>query len=116
MSNRHAQKEEVFTDILTYIANHLHDPMLTIDDIAQHVSLSVNYVRLIFKEHYQVSVSDYILESRIEKVKELLLETNWSIVEIAAQSGFQSKSHFFTAFKKATGLTPSQYREKRNQS
>ncbi|NOU67091.1 AraC family transcriptional regulator [Paenibacillus sp. LMG 31461] len=115
MSTRRTQKEDIFPEIAEYISNHLHDAMLTIDDIANHVNFSVNYLRVIFKEQNDISISDFILERRIEKVKELLLKTKWSIAEISSQSGFQSKSHFFTAFKKATGMTPNQYREEHAQ-
>ncbi|NQX63320.1 helix-turn-helix domain-containing protein [Paenibacillus qinlingensis] len=115
MSNRRTQKEDIFPEIVEYISNHLHDAMLTIDDIANHVNFSVNYLRVIFKEQNDISISDFILERRIEKVKELLLKTKWSIAEISSQSGFQSKSHFFTAFKKGTGMTPSQYRDEHTQ-
>ncbi|MGG1553722.1 helix-turn-helix domain-containing protein [Paenibacillus ferrarius] len=115
MSSRRTQKEDIFPEIVEYISNHLHNAMLTIDDIANHVNFSVNYLRLIFKEQNDISISDFILERRVEKVKELLLKTKWSVAEISAQSGFQSKSHFFTAFKKATGMTPNQYREQHEQ-
>ena len=115
MSNSRTQKEDIFPEIIEYIANHMHNPVLTVEDISDHVSISTNYVRLLFKEKYNISISDFILECRTEKVKELLVNTKWSIAEISTQSGFQSKSHFFTAFKKATGMTPSQYREERSQ-
>ncbi|WNR45631.1 helix-turn-helix domain-containing protein [Paenibacillus roseipurpureus] len=113
---RGKQKEDIFAEVLEYIGNQLHNAMLTVEDIAEHISLSPNHLRLIFKERFLISISDYILECRIHKVKELLVQTNWSITEICSQSGFQSKSHFFTAFKKATGLTPSQYREREGTS
>ncbi|MFU1797576.1 helix-turn-helix transcriptional regulator [Paenibacillus azoreducens] len=93
---------------------HIHDPMLSVD--AEHVSLSKKYVRQLFDEVRGVSLSSYILNARIDKVKELLRNTDLPITDISQQSGFQTKSHFFTAFKKAMGMTPSQYRLSSNEA
>jgi AraC-like DNA-binding protein len=51
-----------------------------------------------------------MLNKRVESVCTLLIKTDLTVAEIAKQSGFQTKSHFFTIFKKSTGLTPNQYR------
>ncbi|MFD0695385.1 AraC family transcriptional regulator [Paenibacillus sp. GCM10027628] len=105
-----SRKDKVVEEMADYVHYHIHDPMLSVDDIADHVSLSVKYVRQLFDEVRGISLSNYILHARIEKVKELLGNTGLPIADISEQSGFQTKSHFFTAFKKATGMTPSQYR------
>lgn len=105
------RRDEIVTDIVDYVRNHLHDPMLTIEEIAEHVSLSTRHVRQLFKETMDATLSEYILQERIAKVKELLTTTDWTVTDIGERAGFQTKSHFFTIFKKATGLTPSQYRD-----
>ncbi|MCJ8014039.1 AraC family transcriptional regulator [Paenibacillus sp. KQZ6P-2] len=97
-------------EVMEYIQRHLHDPRLSVDDIADHVALSAKYVRQLFLDQYGMSLSNYILHMRIEKVKELLEHTDMNVAEISQQAGFLTKSHFFTAFKKATGMTPAQYR------
>ncbi|WP_217592834.1 helix-turn-helix domain-containing protein [Cohnella sp. GbtcB17] len=106
-----SRRDEIVTDIVDYVRNHLHDPMLTVEEIAEHVSLSSRHVRQLFKESLDVTLSEYILQERIAKVKELLATTDWTVTDIGERAGFQTKSHFFTIFKKATGLTPSQYRD-----
>jgi len=106
------RRDEIVAEIGEYVATHLHDPMLTIEEISDHVSLSTRYVRQLFKEVHGETLSDYLMERRIERVKELLETTDWTVTEIGERSGFQTKSHFFTTFKKATGYTPSQYRER----
>ncbi|MBB6730084.1 AraC family transcriptional regulator [Cohnella zeiphila] len=113
LSNRRggSRREEIVTEIVDYVKNHLHDPMLTIEEIAEHVSLSTRHVRQVFKEGLEVTLADYILQERIAKVKELLGTTDWTVTDIGERAGFQTKSHFFTIFKKATGMTPSQYRD-----
>ncbi|WP_409345757.1 AraC family transcriptional regulator [Paenibacillus sp. MBLB4367] len=105
-----SRKDKVVEEMVEYVQFHIHDPMLSVDDVAEHVSLSVKYVRQLFDDVRGISLSNYILNARIEKVKELLGKTGLPIADISEQSGFQTKSHFFTAFKKATGMTPSQYR------
>ena len=71
---------------------------------------SSSYLRHLFKESTQATLTDFILLQRIEQVKYWLTGTDETITIIASKTGFQTKSHFFSAFKKATGFTPSQYR------
>ncbi|GIO30409.1 hypothetical protein J2TS6_15500 [Paenibacillus albilobatus] len=104
------RKGKVVEEMIEYIRYHIHDPRLSVESIADHIELSAKYSRQLFLDHYGMSLSNYILNMRIEKVKELLTKTDMSVAEIAQQAGFQTKSHFFTAFKKATGMTPAQYR------
>ncbi|MBB6670728.1 helix-turn-helix domain-containing protein [Cohnella nanjingensis] len=114
LSNRKgaSRRDEIVTEIVEYVKDHLHDPMLTIEEISEQVSLSTRHVRQLFKEALDVTLSDYILQERIAKVKELLVSTDWTVTDIGERAGFQTKSHFFTIFKKATGMTPSQYRDR----
>ncbi|WP_274472756.1 MULTISPECIES: AraC family transcriptional regulator [unclassified Paenibacillus] len=105
-----SRKDEVAAEMIEYVRNHLHNPMLTVDDIAAHVSMSVNYARQIFKDRFLCSISDYITNQRIEYAINLLTTTDWTVADIAVQSGFQTKSTFFSLFKRATGMTPNQYR------
>ncbi len=107
-----SRRDEIVTEIVDYVKTHLHEPMLTIEEISEHVSLSTRYIRQLFKEVFKTTLSDYIMEQRISRVKGLLETTDWTVTDIGERSGFQTKSNFFTAFKKATGMTPSQYRER----
>ncbi|MDQ0877541.1 AraC-like DNA-binding protein [Paenibacillus sp. V4I3] len=104
------RKGELVQEILDYVHDHLQDPMLSVDTIADHLGFSSSYLRHLFKESTQVTLTDFILMQRIEQVKYWLTETDETITIIASKTGFQTKSHFFSAFKKATGFTPSQYR------
>ncbi|MGM1046471.1 MAG: AraC family transcriptional regulator [Bacillota bacterium] len=104
------RKGKIVDEIIEYIRYHIHDPRLSVENIADHIALSAKYVRQLFLDQYGMSLSNYILNLRIEKVKELLQQSDMSVAEISQQAGFQTKSHFFTAFKKATGMTPAQYR------
>lgn len=113
VSNR---KDEVAAEMIEYVRKHLHNPMLSVDDVAAHVSMSVNYARQIFKEHFNCSLSDFITNQRIEYAINLLTTTDWTVADITEQSGFQTKSTFFSLFKRATGMTPNQYRLEKAQA
>lgn len=107
---RETRKEDVVASVVDYVSRHLQETVLTVEQIAEHIGLSPNYVRTIFKDVLQLSLSDFILGLRIEKAKKLLRATDWPITQIMDSAGFQTKSHFFTVFKKATGMTPMQFR------
>jgi len=105
------RKEEIVLEIKEYVDSHLQDAQLSIEQVADNFSFSVSYIRQLFKEIMNMSLSEYILQERIERVKEKLVSSQLSVLEIADQCGFLSKGHFFSAFKKFTNLTPKQYRE-----
>ena len=105
------RKREIAREVEEYIRGRLHDPMLNAEQIAGHIALSVRWIRQTFKEVRGATVADYILSLRIENVKRLLTCSSLTVAEIAEQSGFLTKSHFFAAFKKASGLTPNEYRQ-----
>lgn len=94
---------------IRYIEEHL-DEDLGRDEIANYVFLNSAYLSRLFKRELGKSLSEYILEARINKVKPLLEETNIKISEIALSVGYSNFSHFTRMFKKATGLTPHEYR------
>jgi AraC-like DNA-binding protein len=58
-----------------------------------------------------ITIEQYIINQRIEKVKELLLYKELSLSQIAFQLGYSSTAHLSTQFKKLTGLTPSQFKQ-----
>lgn len=109
-----SRTDDLALEIVEYLKNRIHDPLLSVEEISDHLSLSVSYIRQVFKEAYGITLADFILEARIENVKKLLESTNWTIADIAGSSGFQTKSHFHTAFKKTTGMTPNEYRRDRH--
>ncbi|WP_217592852.1 AraC family transcriptional regulator [Cohnella sp. GbtcB17] len=105
------RKEEIVQEIKAYVDDNLHDNQLSVEGIADNFSLSAGYIRQLFKEIMTVSLAEYMLQERVERVKAKLISTPLSVMEIADQCGFMSKGHFFAAFKKYTDLTPKQYRE-----
>jgi two-component system response regulator YesN len=80
--------------------------------IAGHVYLNPAYLSRLFRKETGMSLTDYIVERRMEKVKELLAKTNVKISDIALSVGYANFSHFSKQFKRSTGLTPQEYRKK----
>lgn len=86
------------------------DKAVTVDDMAKSVNLSASYFSKIFKDATNLSPYDYLLSVRLEKAKELLHKTDYSVSEIAYRTGFNSDANFISFFKKQTGLSPLKFR------
>lgn len=98
--------------IRDYIGTHYMDDRLSIKDISEHVHLSTSYICTIFKTETGQTLNQYITEYRIEKAKQLLADPRNKISEISAKVGYADGNYFGKSFKKAVGLSPSEYREK----
>lgn len=96
---------------IDYIYNHIHY-RITIKELARHLHLSESYLSKLFHKEMGLTVSQYILDLKIEKAKNLLKYSEYNIVEISNYLSFASQSHFIQVFQKKTGLTPRKYRKK----
>ncbi len=85
---------------------------ISLNDIAEYINLSPAYISKIFKEHLGKNYVEYLNISRVEKSKQLLLNTQLTIKEVGFKVGFNSIQTFFRTFKKFEGITPGQFREK----
>ena len=94
-----------------YINQHLAEP-ITLSDVANAVHMSPSYLSSLFKDCFGVSLWNHIVTLRLEKAIALLLDNRhqYTILEVALQCGFNNTTNFNRAFRKHTGLTPSQYR------
>lgn len=86
------------------------NPNFTLEDAAKELKITKHILSQYVNEILGKSFSSLIREYRVEKAKQLLeTETNYTIESLGYDSGFNSKSTFFTAFKKITGSTPAEY-------
>ncbi|MCP5519140.1 MAG: helix-turn-helix domain-containing protein [Verrucomicrobiales bacterium] len=92
-----------------YIADHQSEN-LTLSQVARAVNTSTFYFCKVFKKATGINFTDYVSRIRIEKAKNLALNPNLRISEIAFEVGFQSLTHFNRVFKKITGHSPTEYR------
>jgi len=86
----------------------------TLCDVATHVHLNSSYFSVLFREQTALTFSEYMLRKKIQKAKELLLETALPIDKIAEEVGYQSSKHFIKRFKSQEGMTPGKYRKQVN--
>lgn len=98
-------------DVANYIQHHLSEP-ITAGDIAKELFLSRPYLSRKFIEETGESLTDFILKEKTEEAKRLLRYSDKSLTAISSYLGFSSQSHFSRVFKKYTGSTPGEYRDK----
>lgn len=96
---------------LDYIYDNLHTK-ITLEKLAETVSLSPAYLSKLFHKEVGMSISEYIVKKRIEAAENMLKYSDYSCSDISNYLCFSSESHFIHVFKKHTGLTPKCYREK----
>jgi AraC-like DNA-binding protein/ligand-binding sensor protein len=94
-----------------YIAGHYGDPV-GLDEMARTIHVSTFYFCKMFKKSTGLTFTDYLGRVRVEKAKNLLLNPHLRVSEIAYTVGFQSLTHFNRVFRKLTGESPTDFREK----
>lgn len=90
-------------------------PRYTLQNLASETEFSQSTLSLIINNVSKKTFIEYLNGMRVEQAKELLTDVNYenyTITAIGLESGFNSKSTFYTVFKKHTGLTPFSFREK----
>jgi len=92
-----------------YIEEH-HTEEVSLARAAKAVNMSTFYFCKMFKKVTGINFTDYLSRVRIEKAKNLLLNPNLRVSEIAFEVGFQSLTHFNRVFKKLLGQSPTEYR------
>ena len=97
-------------EIIAYIAEHIDDPDLTVRELCRIFFMSESQMRRNLYKATGRSPNDYILTLRINRAKEMLINTDEQIKAISARCGFASPYYFSRCFAKSTGFSPSQYR------
>jgi AraC-like DNA-binding protein len=96
------------------VESNYQDVNLSLQGIASMLKMTPAYVGRIFKQNEWKSVGEYINEVRLTHARELLETKSFSIKEIMELAGYMNESTFFKLFKKKYGVTPREYRLKRN--
>jgi AraC-like DNA-binding protein len=98
-------------DLIKKYIDENFNKILSLDIIADYISLNPSYAGRIFKQYYNIGVADYINQIRIEKAVELLNTGDYKINDLAVMTGFTNATYFIRIFKKLIGKTPGQYKE-----
>lgn len=87
------------------------DPTLSLPALSKQVGISANHISQTLNGHLGESFFEYVNRWRAQAARPLLLETDKTVLDIALEVGFNSKSAFYSAFKRVTGTTPTAYRK-----
>lgn len=95
-----------------YILANYQDPSLSLSGVTEHLAVSVSYFSSLFKAQTGKTFLEFLTNLRMEKACHILTFTDQRSYEVAEAVGFSDPHYFSIAFKRATGLSPRQYREK----
>jgi transcriptional regulator GlxA family with amidase domain len=109
VNQNYLQSQQELEDTIDYF-NENYASDISINEYAKNQHMSVCWFIRIFKNYINMTPMQYITSIRINKAKELLTCTDYSIKEIGMIIGYDNPLYFSRIFKKNTGLSPSQYR------
>ncbi|GAE29681.1 response regulator transcription factor [Alkalihalobacillus hemicellulosilyticus] len=105
----HSQK--MLVKVREYIQSHYQHP-ITLEEVAEQVGLSTFYFSKLFREMFGVTFIQYVTDLRMDRAKQLLIETDQSIKEVCYLVGYKDPNYFSRAFKKYTKDSPKEFKEK----
>ena len=95
--------------MITYIQQN-YTREISLKEFGAQFHLSEKYISRYFKEHFHITLSQYVNHLRLEHARQLLEESAASVTEVAMCSGYQNVSYFIRSFKKMYGVSPLKYR------
>lgn len=105
----HRDKENQIERIKHYVKR--NDCKVSLQDIADEMSLNPKYISRIFNAKNDLSFRDFKLQIKIDRAKELLCSTHLDVAEISLELGYQNAESFMRIFKRLTNQTPTEYRK-----
>ncbi len=109
-SRQYNQKNKKLIETIKGIINESYMKDISVNQIAEEVYLTPNYIGLIFKHQVGQTITDYITKVRMEAAKELLKSHDLKILDVSGMVGYEDASYFSKVFKKYTGVYPQKYR------
>ena len=106
---RNTKSKKIVDSVREYIAENYHDSNLSVEGIANGIYINSSYLRKIFKKELNMSVSDYIVDLRLQKAKDLIGNGNMRLSDISEMVGYNDAGYFSKSFKKKYGFSPSGY-------
>jgi len=104
--------EKIKTTIIEQVHYGIGDDRYNFSDLlSTKLHKDYSYLSHLFSEVEGITIEKYIINQKIEKVKELLVYNELSLSEIAFQAGYSSVAHLSAQFKKVTGLTPTHFKK-----
>lgn len=97
-------------DVRQYMQQHCME-MITLEQLAQIFFVSKEYLSKAFKKEYDVNVTDYVVQLRMTKAKEWVMDDQIPFKHIAEMTGYEDVSYFYRVFKKHFGVSPGEMRK-----
>lgn len=107
--SRASNQEILVEQCKQYINENFDNCEFSLEDVAEHISLSKNYLSTLFKKVEGITFSSYLRNIRITKAIQLLRTKQYCVYEVAQMVGYPNVTWFSTNFKKHTGMSPSQF-------
>lgn len=104
-------QKHLMTDIRAYIEENYSNPDLSLNHLSDKFGVNAKYSSQLFKAEFGLKFVDFLVSLRMERAKQLLLETEESIHEISLLVGYNHPISFGRTFKKTVGVTPGDYRK-----
>lgn len=103
---------EMMQRLMTYLEENISNADLRVDDMAAAVNLGRTVFFNKLKSIVGMSPTDFVRDLRVKRAQEMMRSSHLTIAEISIAVGFNDQRYFSRVFKKLTGMTPSEYREK----
>ncbi|WP_168123895.1 helix-turn-helix domain-containing protein [Paenibacillus sp. HB172176] len=110
VEKRSNKQEDLIQRITHIIETRYNDPNLSLNYVAEELKMSTYHISRVYRQQTLTNIVDMINHVRMEKAKELLIQSEQPVTQIAESTGYTSSSYFHRIFKKITGVTPSEFR------
>ncbi len=111
IENETSGRNNIEKEMISYIQQNFTDD-ISLRDFGAQFHLSEKYISRYFKQHFNITLSQYLNHLRLKCAVQLLQDTELTVTEVALQSGYQNVSYFIRCFKKMYGVSPLKYRRK----
>jgi two-component system response regulator YesN len=108
---RKGRAKDPMEEAKKYIETHLSRE-IPLEEVADQLGLNASYFSQLFKQMTGETFVQYRIRKRMDKAKKLLEQPHYRIIDISYEVGYADHPHFTKTFKKYTGLSPSEYRDK----
>lgn len=110
IENDTSGRNTVEKEMVSYIQQNFTGK-ISLREFGEQFHLSEKYISRYFKEHFHITLSQYVTYLRLEHAKQLLQDTDIPVTDVAMQSGYQNVSYFIKSFQKAYAVSPLKYRK-----
>lgn len=110
IENDTSGRNTVEKEMVSYIQQNFTGK-ISLREFGEQFHLSEKYISRYFKEHFHITLSQYVTYLRLEHAKQLLQDTDIPVTDVAMQSGYQNVNYFIRSFQKAYAVSPLKYRK-----